>query len=378
MNNTAEFFPPGELLKDELEARNWSQTEFAEIIGRPVRLINEIIAGKRAITPETAAQLGASLGTSAQLWMNLESQYQLSKLQPVDNSIERKARLHAKFPVRECIRRGWVAANDDIEALETDVLSFFGVRHVDEYPSLAHAAKKSSYENVLMPQWAWLFRAKRIAESIVVKKYKKDALTQALSKLKSLLIAPEETRHVPKLLNDAGVRFVLIEALPSSKIDGACLWLSDTQPVILMSARLDRIDNFWFVLRHEIEHLLHEHGKDKLLMLDEDLSETAGADVASEEEVANQAASQFAVSDEELKNYMARVNPYFFAEDRVRGFSARLGVHPGIVVGRLQRTLEKANYPNPYKFLRSYLVKVRHTVSQAAPTDGWGQVFPIK
>jgi HTH-type transcriptional regulator/antitoxin HigA len=378
MNKTAEVFPPGELLKDELEARQWSQTEFAEIIGRPVRLINEIIASKRAITPETAAQLGASLGTSAQLWMNLESQYQLSKLQPLDDSIGRKARLHEKFPVRECIRRGWLVANNDIEALETDVLSFFGIRDIDEYPSLAHAAKKSSYENVLMPQWAWLFQAKRIAESIVVKKYKKDALTQALSNLKSLLIAPEETRHVPKLLNDAGVGFVLIEALPSSKIDGACLWLSDTQPVIAMSARLDRIDNFWFVLRHEIEHLLREHGKDKLMMLDEDLSETAGADVASEEQVANQAASQFAVSDEELKNYMARVNPYFFAEDRVRGFSARLGVHPGIVVGRLQRTLEKVNYPNPYKFLRSYLVKVRQIVSQAAPTDGWGQVFPIK
>jgi HTH-type transcriptional regulator/antitoxin HigA len=173
--------------------------------------------------------------------MNLESQYQLSKLQPVDNSIERKARLHAKFPVRECIRRGWVAATDDIEVLETDVLSFFGVGHIDEYPTLAHAAKKSSYEGVLMPQWAWLFRAKQIAESVVVKKYKKDALNQALLKLKSLLIAPEETRHIPKLLSDAGVRFVLIEALPGSKIDGACLWLSNTQPVIVMSARLDRI-----------------------------------------------------------------------------------------------------------------------------------------
>ena len=55
--SSAEIFPPGEMLKDELEARNWSQTEFAEIIGRPVRLINEIIAGKKAITPETAVQL---------------------------------------------------------------------------------------------------------------------------------------------------------------------------------------------------------------------------------------------------------------------------------------------------------------------------------
>ena len=50
MNTFAEIFPPGEFLREELEARNWSQTELAEIMGRPVRLINEIIAGKKAIT----------------------------------------------------------------------------------------------------------------------------------------------------------------------------------------------------------------------------------------------------------------------------------------------------------------------------------------
>src|SRR3546814_3007260 len=53
MNTAAEIFPPGEFLKDELEARGWSQTELAEIIGRPTRLINEIIAGKRTITPRS-------------------------------------------------------------------------------------------------------------------------------------------------------------------------------------------------------------------------------------------------------------------------------------------------------------------------------------
>ena len=45
MNTAAETFPPGEFLREELEARGWSQTELAEIIGRPVRLINELIAG---------------------------------------------------------------------------------------------------------------------------------------------------------------------------------------------------------------------------------------------------------------------------------------------------------------------------------------------
>ncbi len=48
MNTVAEIFPPGEFLREELEARGWSQTELAEIIGRPVRLINELIAGKKA------------------------------------------------------------------------------------------------------------------------------------------------------------------------------------------------------------------------------------------------------------------------------------------------------------------------------------------
>ena len=42
----AEVFPPGEFLRDELEARGWTQTEFAEILGRPPRLVNEIIAGR--------------------------------------------------------------------------------------------------------------------------------------------------------------------------------------------------------------------------------------------------------------------------------------------------------------------------------------------
>lgn len=108
MSTYAEIFPPGEFLRDELEARNWTQTEFAEIIGRPVRLVNEIISGKKSITPETALQLSASLGTSPELWMNLESQYQLSKVRKTNTLIERKASLYGRFPVRD--KRGTVDA----------------------------------------------------------------------------------------------------------------------------------------------------------------------------------------------------------------------------------------------------------------------------
>lgn len=75
----AEVFPPGDFLKEELEARGWSQTDFADILGRPRKTINEIILGKRSITPDMARALAEGLGTSARIWLNLETDYQLYK-----------------------------------------------------------------------------------------------------------------------------------------------------------------------------------------------------------------------------------------------------------------------------------------------------------
>jgi len=73
----AEVFPPGEFVKDELEARGWSQADLAEILGRSARLVSEIISGKRAVTAETARGLAEAFGTDAQTWLNLESAYSL-------------------------------------------------------------------------------------------------------------------------------------------------------------------------------------------------------------------------------------------------------------------------------------------------------------
>ena len=88
----AETFPPGEFVKDELEARGWTQADLAEIMGRPVQAISEIIAGKKAVTPETAQGLAAAFGTSAELWLNLESAYRLSRTRQDTEEVERRAR----------------------------------------------------------------------------------------------------------------------------------------------------------------------------------------------------------------------------------------------------------------------------------------------
>ena len=80
MTNTltaAEAFPPGEYLRDELEERGWSEKEFAEIVGRPVQAVSEILNGRKQIVPETALAFAEALGTSAELWVNLQAAFNL-------------------------------------------------------------------------------------------------------------------------------------------------------------------------------------------------------------------------------------------------------------------------------------------------------------
>lgn len=74
---SAEAFPPGEFLREELEERGWSQLDFAAITGKNTRTISEVINGKRSITPETARAFAKALGTSAEIWRNLEVRYRL-------------------------------------------------------------------------------------------------------------------------------------------------------------------------------------------------------------------------------------------------------------------------------------------------------------
>ena len=64
-----------------------------------------------------------------------------------------------------------------------------------------------------------------------------------------------------RILMECGIRFILVEKLPNADIDGVCFWLDEHSPVIGMTTRRDKIDNFWFVLRHECEHVLRGDGR---------------------------------------------------------------------------------------------------------------------
>lgn len=68
---------PGEALQQELDSRHWFQADLAEVIGRPFQAVNTIIKGKKEITRETAAQLGAAFGTTPEHWLKMQDDYRL-------------------------------------------------------------------------------------------------------------------------------------------------------------------------------------------------------------------------------------------------------------------------------------------------------------
>jgi HTH-type transcriptional regulator/antitoxin HigA len=325
------------------------------------------VSGKKAITPETAVGLATAFGDDDALyWMNLENVYRLSQAKPADEAVGRRALVYGRFPVRELVKRGWIEASDNLDVIEHRVCRFYNIANLNERPQFAHAALANQYDERTPLQWAWLFRAYQLATASHAAEYSEQKLRAALAKLQQLLVAPEEIRQVPTILAEAGVRFVVVEFLQGAKIDGAAFWI-DGKPTIAMSLRYDRVNNFWFVLRHEIEHILN---KDGLLSVDVEMPEMLERKepLPPEEVRANEAAGEFLVPKDELDGFIKRVRPLYSGE-RILLFAKRIGVHPGLVVGQLQFRDEV-----PYTHFHKHLVKVREIITQTALTDGWGTV----
>jgi HTH-type transcriptional regulator / antitoxin HigA len=362
---------PGEFLKEEIDARGWSQRDLAYILGVPEQAITMIIAGKRGISPEMAKALGDAFDVSADYFSNLQQAYEMSIARAPDPGVARRALLQSSYPVREMIRRGWLE-DSDVGMLEAQMMRFFSVNRLEDVPYLAHAAKKTDYSETTPSQCAWLYRVKQICSEMVCATYSEKKLREAITNFPILMVDPEEIRHVPKTLAECGVRFVVVETLPKANIDGVCFWIEGS-PVIGMTTRHDRVDNFWFVLRHELEHVLNRHGQEDEPKIDVELEgENAGVgdNLSPEERVANQAASNFCVPSDEMESFYIRKYPYISERD-VLGFSKRIQRHPGIVVGQLQYRM------NRYDFLTKYKVKIRQFLFPTSTVDGWGQCAPV-
>jgi HTH-type transcriptional regulator/antitoxin HigA len=356
---------PGFYIKEEMETRGWMQRDLAFILDIPEQGLNTILSGKRGISPDMAKALGKAFDVPAEFFANLQQAFDLAHAKEPSPEVEFLGKVHTNYPVREMIKRGWLEKTD-IVMLEEQLARFFDVSSVADVPYMPHAAKKrSSYEerDVPPPQLAWLFRVRQIAKAISVPQYSEKALRSAIDHMERLMLEPEGAREVPRLLAESGVKYIVVEKLPNAKIDGVCFWLNDT-PVVGMSMQRDTIDNFWFVLRHELEHVLRGHGREAE-MIDIDVLDVVGA----EEALANDAAREFSVTAK-FESFLIRKRPFYYERD-VIAFSRIANRHPGIIVGQMQRRLEN------YSYLSRHLAKVRQFVLPGAIADGWGQVLPI-
>jgi HTH-type transcriptional regulator/antitoxin HigA len=376
--NYKDYRTPGQLIEALLVFHGWSQRVLAIVLGVDETGVNRLVSDKRPVTAEMAIVLEELFKVPAEHFLELQRAYDLAMARIAarpDPKRATRAKLFGGLPVSEMIKRCWIDAEDikDVPRVESALAKFFGVDSPEEIEILPHAAKKTVVSAEVTPaQLAWLYRVKKIASEMLVPKYSPDKANAAIKKLSVLLSAPEEARKVPRILAESGIRFVIVESLSSAKIDGACFWLNDKSPVIGMSLRYDRIDNFWFVLRHELEHVLQNHGLGAAVLDAELEGDKAGigSNVAEEERIANEAAANFCVPQNKLQGFIDRKAP-FFAERDIIGFARVLNIHPGLIAGQLQRKTGR------FDLFRKHLVKIRSCVAPSAIVDGWGDVAPV-
>jgi HTH-type transcriptional regulator/antitoxin HigA len=312
-------------------------------------VISEIISAKKQITPETALGLGAAFGTSAEMWLNMEAKYRLRLAQRsnVDEAVERRSRIYSAVPVKELVRRGWIGDPDDVQTLETSVKSFLGISSLDQEPPLALAARRTLTKAPdLRGVRAWMCRVEQLAAVQDVSAFSRARLKETVPSLLELTTNPGRILEAPGMLRQLGVRFVLVPHLPGTYLDGA-VFAENGNPIVALTLRYDRLDNFWFTLIHELAHLVQGHDGNRPEYLDAD----AGND--PDENEADRLAAEWLVPGDALAVFVEKIKPYF-SRQAIGNFAKSIGRHPAIVLGRLQH--DGHVFP---AHLRSSIPKVR-------------------
>jgi HTH-type transcriptional regulator/antitoxin HigA len=187
--------------------------------------------------------------------------------------------------------------------------------------------------------------------------------------LRELAAYPKEARHIPRVMSEFGIRFVVVEPLPGTRVDGAAFWLDESSPAIAVSLRIDRVDSIWFTILHEWTHIRNNDTLSVDTNLIDDDDQAPALIEEESERRANRHASDILVPEEELESFIRRVGP-LYSKERIVQFAHRMRIHPGIIVGQLHHRKEIG-----YSANREMLAKLRSVVIETALTDGWGRMI---
>ncbi len=330
--------PPGDTISDILEERDWTQEDFAKRMGNSTKHISQLINGKATITQETALKLERVIGGTAGFWLNREVQYRenLHRLEESKN-LEGWVGWLDELPVKELMNSGYIEKNRLISKNKPEVvnnmLRFFGVASPAEwrtqYKGMAVAFRSAKREHDIGAVSAWLRLGEIEAENADIPAYNASKFKKALAEIRKLTIkSPNEFRdEMQKRCQEAGVSFIFVPSISGAHVSGAARWLNPHKPIIQLSLYGKTNDTFWFSFFHEAVHIL-KHGKDAVF-LDDSLD--TNNNYSAEETEANRLASEILIPSKYSKN-LSELN----SKSAVTQFSRQIGIHPGIVVGRLQ------------------------------------------
>lgn len=325
--------PPGETLRETIEAWDITQAALAERTGKTVKAINEIVQGKSAITPETALQLERVLGVAAGFWLNREARYQEHRARAA--AAERSANDESwakRFPVRAMELREWLPKTKGPAERVEALLGFFGVASVEAWETVwagisARYRKARAFEGDRNALVAWLRRGEILARTVETGPWDAPGFNEALGTIRSLSTQPfgKALPEAVALCASVGVVLVIEPELPKARVFGATRWLAPTRALVQLSLRYRTEDHFWFTFFHEAGHILR-HGKKELFVED-------GTPQSPEEAEADRFAAEMLIPSRALESFRRG-----WAKDRASlvRFAMEVGIAPGIVVGRLQ------------------------------------------
>jgi HTH-type transcriptional regulator / antitoxin HigA len=327
---------PGEYIAEILESREIKKRDLAERIGLSVKAVSQIINGKALYSPDVALMLEKALQVDARIWINLVEAYQLHHAREKERrNLETKQTREwvRRFPTADLKRLGFLEKTTKAEVNADQLLRFFQVASPDvwdEYmeKQVASYRKSSAFSESPEAIAVWLRLAGIDAEKVETQPYDRNAFRGLLPDLRSLTVTPPDhfLSEIAELCSAVGVAFVLVPELKGTHISGAAFWLSSQKATIAVSLRYRTNDHFWFTFFHEVAHV-YLHGK-KAVFIDGE-EETS----AREEEEANAFAGEFLIPKRE---YAAFTQREAFFPEAIQEFAERIGLHPGIVVGRLQ------------------------------------------
>lgn len=317
---------PIEAIKFRMEQMNLTPRDLVPLFGSRSR-VSEVLSGKRPLSLSMIRALHKGLGIPAKAL--LQEQF-LPGVGEDEVDWER-------FPLREMIVRGWIKGKaQDVRHHAREVMRRFLAPLGSDWVAVA-LYKQTHYvrsARQMDPYAIAAWRARvciRALEMPMPVEFKPETISlQFMHELAHLSVLTDGPRHVGEYLAKLGVCFVVERHLPETYLDGAAILVGGNRPLVALTLRHDRVDNFWFVLMHELAHISRHLNPDTSAFYDDLETE----DSSSQEQEADQIAGEALIPEEEWKRSPAR---NLRTPQAVHDLANQLRIHPAIVAGRIRR-----------------------------------------